>query len=144
MNHELERRWANNGNLVLSHAAHKLLSTTTAEITPTEFKVNPREADEIDEKYDVYVVPLANAFRRSYAYRIQLMTRLVERLKIPVVVPAVRPATATSPEALLERIQWLRDRNTALDGQVRTLEQQRLRARARRAVGAPVRRILSR
>ncbi|MDH6461689.1 polysaccharide pyruvyl transferase WcaK-like protein [Micromonospora sp. A200] len=79
----------NNGNLVFSHAAHKLLSTTTAEITPTEFKVNPRDAEEINERYDVYVMPLANAFRRSYAHRIELMARLVERLKIPVVVLGV-------------------------------------------------------
>lgn len=79
----------NNGNLVFSHAAHKLLGTATAEITSTEFKVNPRDADMINERYDVYVVPLANAFRRSYAHRIELMTKLVERLKIPVVVLGV-------------------------------------------------------
>ncbi|MFG3707822.1 polysaccharide pyruvyl transferase family protein [Micromonospora sp. NPDC047670] len=79
----------NNGNLVFSHAAHKLLGTATAEITATEFKVNPRDADMINERYDVYVVPLANAFRRSYAHRIELMTKLVERLKIPVVVLGV-------------------------------------------------------
>ncbi|MEH0936224.1 polysaccharide pyruvyl transferase family protein [Micromonospora psammae] len=83
----------NNGNLVFSHAAHKLLSTATAEITPTEFKVNPRDADEINERYDVYVIPLANAFRRSYAHRIELMTRLVERLRIPVVVLGVGAQT---------------------------------------------------
>ncbi|SCG60714.1 polysaccharide pyruvyl transferase family protein [Micromonospora halophytica] len=79
----------NNGNLVFSHAAHKLLSTTTAEITPTAFRIDLREADMINERYDVYVVPLANAFRRSYAHRVELMTRLIEKLKIPVVVLGV-------------------------------------------------------
>ncbi|WP_328348681.1 polysaccharide pyruvyl transferase family protein [Micromonospora sp. NBC_00421] len=76
----------NNGNLVFSHAAHKLLRTSTARITSTEFKVDLRDADRINEQYDVYVIPLANAFRRSYAHRIELMTKLVERLRIPVVV----------------------------------------------------------
>ncbi|MGK5523067.1 polysaccharide pyruvyl transferase family protein [Micromonospora sp. URMC 107] len=86
-----ERNWIgeNNGNLVFSHAAHKLLRTATAEITSTEFRVNPREADMINEKYDVYVVPLANAFRRSYAHRVEAMTKLIEQLKIPVVVLGV-------------------------------------------------------
>ncbi|MFJ8689913.1 polysaccharide pyruvyl transferase family protein [Micromonospora wenchangensis] len=76
----------NNGNLVFSHAAHKLLRTSTARITSTEFKVDLRDADRINEQYDVYVIPLANAFRRSYAHRIEVMTKLVERLRIPVVV----------------------------------------------------------
>ncbi|MFG1887991.1 polysaccharide pyruvyl transferase family protein [Micromonospora sp. NPDC049051] len=86
-----ERNWIgeNNGNLVFSHAAHKLLRTATAEITSTEFRVNLREADMINERYDVYVVPLANAFRRSYAHRIETMTKLIEQLKIPVVVLGV-------------------------------------------------------
>jgi polysaccharide pyruvyl transferase WcaK-like protein len=86
-----ERNWIgeNNGNLVFSHAAHKLLRTATAEITSTEFKIDLRDADKINEQYDVYVIPLANAFRRSYAHRIVTMTKLVERLKIPVVVLGV-------------------------------------------------------
>ena len=48
------------------------------------------------------------------------------------------------PEELLTRVQWLRDRNAALGEDVRELREQRLRARVRRAVGAPVRRILNR
>ncbi|RKN45434.1 polysaccharide pyruvyl transferase family protein [Micromonospora endolithica] len=82
------RNWIgdNNGNLVFSHAAHKLLATSTAEITPSLFRADPREADEINEKYDVFVIPLANAFRRSFVNRLVPMTRLIERLKIPVVV----------------------------------------------------------
>ncbi|MDT0530842.1 polysaccharide pyruvyl transferase family protein [Micromonospora sp. DSM 115977] len=86
-----EHNWIgeNNGNLVFSHAAHKLLRTATAEIASTEFKVNPRDADMINERYDVYVVPLANAFRRSYAHRVEAMTKLIERLRIPVVVLGV-------------------------------------------------------
>ncbi|MGY0004755.1 polysaccharide pyruvyl transferase family protein, partial [Micromonospora sp. I033] len=86
-----ERDWIgkNSGNLVFSHAAHKLLATSTAEITPSRLRANPRDADEINEKYDVFVIPLANAFRRDYADRLLAMTRLIERLKIPVVVLGV-------------------------------------------------------
>ena len=76
----------NNGNLVFSHAAHKLLRTPTARITSTEFKVDLRDADRINEQYDVYVIPLANAFRPSYAHLHRADRQLVERLRIPVVV----------------------------------------------------------
>ncbi|MGC4897594.1 polysaccharide pyruvyl transferase family protein [Micromonospora sp. DT31] len=79
----------NSGNLVFSHAAHKLLATSTAEITATRSPADPRLADEINERYDVFVVPLANAFRRSFLHRLAPMTRLIERLKIPVVVLGV-------------------------------------------------------
>ncbi|SCL32578.1 Polysaccharide pyruvyl transferase [Micromonospora nigra] len=79
----------NAGNLVFSHAAHKLLGTRAATITPNGFTVNMRDSDKINEEYDVFVVPLANAFRRSYAHRLDVMSRLIERLKIPVVVLGV-------------------------------------------------------
>ncbi|MCY9555743.1 polysaccharide pyruvyl transferase family protein, partial [Paenibacillus apiarius] len=79
----------NSGNLVFSHAAHKLLATSSAEITPTRTPADPRLADEINERHDVFVVPLANAFRRSFVHRLTPLTRLIERLKIPVVVLGV-------------------------------------------------------
>ncbi|GAB3844858.1 polysaccharide pyruvyl transferase family protein [Micromonospora andamanensis] len=79
----------NVGNLVFSHAAHKLLGAPGVEITSNRFVVNPRAADRINEQYDVFVIPLANAFRRSYAHRVDAMTNLIERLKIPVVVLGV-------------------------------------------------------
>ncbi|WBB46694.1 polysaccharide pyruvyl transferase family protein [Verrucosispora sp. WMMA2044] len=79
----------NVGNLVFSHAAHKLLGAPGVEITSNRGVVNPRAADRINEEYDVFVVPLANAFRRSYAHRVDAMSNLIERLKIPVVVLGV-------------------------------------------------------
>ncbi|GGM05148.1 MULTISPECIES: polysaccharide pyruvyl transferase family protein [Micromonospora] len=90
-----ERNWIgdNTGNLVFSHSAHKLLRTATAEITSTGFRADAREADIINESYDVFVVPLANAFRRSFAHRLAGMTRLIRKLKIPVVVLGVGAQT---------------------------------------------------
>ncbi|MGC4807550.1 polysaccharide pyruvyl transferase family protein [Micromonospora sp. DT233] len=134
-----EHNWIgdNTGNLVFSHAAHKLLSTSTAQITPTAFRANPRDADEINEKYDVFVVPLANAFRRSYAHRLVTMTRLIERLKIPVVVLGVgaqtnvkgdheylRPiddAVKAFARAVLERSHSIGVRGEITEGYLRSL-----------------------
>ena len=83
----------NVGNLVFSHAAYKLLSTDQTEITPNKLRVNPRDAGIINEQYDVFVVPLANAFRRSFVHRLDQLTKLIERLKIPVIVLGVGAQT---------------------------------------------------
>ncbi|SBT37565.1 polysaccharide pyruvyl transferase family protein [Micromonospora auratinigra] len=90
-----ERNWLgdNAGNLVFGHAAHKLLATSSARITPTEFRAGTYDAREINERYDVFVLPLANAFRRSYLDRLQSMTRMIEKLRIPVVVLGVGAQT---------------------------------------------------
>ena len=73
----------NVGNLVFSHASHKILSAEGTEITPNRFRADPRDAGEINEKYDVFVIPLANAIRRSYQGSLVSLTKLIERLKIP-------------------------------------------------------------
>ncbi|MEV4812857.1 polysaccharide pyruvyl transferase family protein [Micromonospora avicenniae] len=90
-----EQNWIgeNAGNLVFSHAAYKLLSTAKTQIEPTAFRANLHDADMINERYDVFVVPLANAFRRSYVDRLANLTRLIQRLRIPVVVLGVGAQT---------------------------------------------------
>jgi hypothetical protein len=62
--------------------------------------------------------------------------------------PAVRPALATSPETLVQRIQWLRDREAKIRKQAptktQTVRKEEFRARIKKAVPAPVRRMLNR
>jgi hypothetical protein len=79
----------NAGNLIFSHAAHKLLATSGTEVVPSHFSAKASEAERINEEYDVFVVPLANAFRRSFLPRLRELTALIERLTIPVVVLGV-------------------------------------------------------
>ncbi|HYO42449.1 MAG TPA: polysaccharide pyruvyl transferase family protein [Candidatus Limnocylindrales bacterium] len=79
----------NSGNLVFMDAAWKLLSAPGADITPDRLEFKPRHADEINERYDVYVVPLANAFRLSFEATLVRMTEVIRRLRIPVIVLGV-------------------------------------------------------
>jgi len=79
----------NSGNLVFLEAAWKILATREAEIDPDFLRIDPRRADEINERYDAYVVPLANAFRLSYEPQLLRMAALFERLRIPVVILGV-------------------------------------------------------
>jgi hypothetical protein len=80
---------SNSGNLVFIHAANKILATTSTEITPDGLRVDPGDAGRINERYDAYVIPLANAFRLSFEPALIRMTQLIERLTIPVVILGV-------------------------------------------------------
>ena len=79
----------NSGNLLFSTAAVRLLSTRSAEVLPERFNVTPDQADEINERYDHFVVPLANAFRPEFLEHLERLSATVERLKIPVTIMGV-------------------------------------------------------
>lgn len=79
----------NSGNLLFIGTAYKLLATRHAIVEPDHFRADPRDADRINERYDVYVIPLANAFRRSFEPHLMRLTRLIEQLRIPVVILGV-------------------------------------------------------
>ncbi len=79
----------NAGNLVFSTAAYKILETADTRITVDRFVIDPSDADRINERYDAYVIPLANAFRLSFEPVLIRMTQLIRRLRIPVVILGV-------------------------------------------------------
>ncbi len=79
----------NAGNLIFSDAAHKLLSTPRTEVSSNGIRADPSAAERINEEYDVFVVPLANAFRPSFERPLKRMTQLIKKLRIPVVVLGV-------------------------------------------------------
>jgi hypothetical protein len=79
----------NAGNLVFLQATWKILGTPGVGLAPDGLRVSPAAAGEINERYDVYVIPLANAFRLSFEPILIRMTQLIERLRIPVVILGV-------------------------------------------------------
>ncbi|MFD3455628.1 polysaccharide pyruvyl transferase family protein [Streptomyces sp. NPDC058691] len=97
----------NSGNLIFSDAAHKLLLTPETEVVSTNrFTVDPAEAGRINEEFDAFVVPLANAFRPSFAKQLNTLSKLIEQLTIPVVVLGVgAQATVTYDTARLAGIE---------------------------------------
>jgi len=79
----------NSGNLLFSTAAVRLLSVRDAEVLPERFNVTPDQADEINERYDRFVVPLANAFRPEFLEHLERLSATVEKLKVPVTIMGV-------------------------------------------------------
>jgi hypothetical protein len=79
----------NSGNLVFLHAAYKLLRTREAQVSTYGGRPDPVDAGWINERHDIFVIPLANAFRASFEPHLLALTELIRRLRIPVVVLGV-------------------------------------------------------
>ena len=85
----------NTGNLLFSDAVWKFLSTPGNEITPNRYRAKAADADRINDEYDVFVIPLANALRPNFRGQLNDLSALVERLDIPVVVFGVGAQAGT-------------------------------------------------
>lgn len=79
----------NVGNLIYAFSVYRALMTENTNIVPDYYSRNPNNADEINEKYDCYVIPLADAFRPDFIHELKDYTKLIKRLTIPVVVIGV-------------------------------------------------------
>src|SRR3954467_13466220 len=76
----------NSGNLIFLERAYKLLSTRDAEISVDHFHPELLGADVINERFDAFVIPFANASLPAFQPTLERYTEVGERLTIPVVV----------------------------------------------------------
>lgn len=84
----------NAGNLLFGQSVYRTLSTPNTEITPDLFEAHRNGNDAayasmINETYDRFVIPLANAFRPAFRGSLRRLTHLVRKLDIPVTVIGV-------------------------------------------------------
>ena len=85
---------SNSGNYLFQHAIWKSLQTPDTEIvsngTLSEREPpGPDDANRINDEFDHFVIPLANAFRPEFSKRLEKLTSLIEGLNIPVTVIGV-------------------------------------------------------
>ena len=85
---------SNTGNYLFAHSVHKALMTASTTVVPNGTLSETREATEktiarVNERFDAFVIPLANAFRPEFEHRLANLTSLVRGLTIPVVVVGV-------------------------------------------------------
>ena len=87
--------WGSNvGNLIFGDSVHRLISTPDTEVFTNAFLtersgVTPQYIDAINEQFDHFVIPLANAFRASFIPTLSRLTSVIEKLQIPVTVVGV-------------------------------------------------------
>ncbi|MBC2175179.1 pyruvyl-transferase [Listeria booriae] len=84
-----DRTGFNNGNLAYQYSIYRTLWNEDVEIDADGLSSNPNLAESINENYDLYVVPLADAFRDDFRQTLRNYTELIRRLKIPVIVTGV-------------------------------------------------------
>lgn len=56
----------NSGNLVYGAAAHKLFSTADTIVDANHYRINAGMAAQVNDEYDGFILPLANAFRPEF------------------------------------------------------------------------------
>lgn len=77
----------NSGNLMFAYGVMNALKTEDTELSFNyNWSFTDREIAEINEKYDAYILPLADAFRVGFKKQISGLTEAVKRLKIPAIV----------------------------------------------------------
>lgn len=90
--------WNNMGNYLFVYSVNRLLSVEGASITPYK-AMSEKDAEYINQNYDCFLMPLANAFRDSFIENLKSMTRLVKALTIPVVIIGVGFQGKVNPDA---------------------------------------------
>lgn len=81
----------NAGNLMFFHSIVRTLLKDDTEIDyiNTKLSIDDEEIERINSEYDVFIIPLANAFRVTFQKELRNITKLVRNLNIPAVVIGV-------------------------------------------------------
>lgn len=84
----------NVGNFVFTDAVHRILSTPGTEIVSNSYLserpgVTRRYVARINDEFDAFVIPLANAFRPKFLDNLRRLTKVIEQLRIPTIVVGV-------------------------------------------------------
>jgi len=87
----------NTGNLLFPYSIMRLLmcADTSIDTIPANQVYTRGQIAEWNANYDCFVIPLANAFRKSFLMELGYLTELVRRLTIPCVVIGVGVQTGT-------------------------------------------------
>lgn len=79
----------NVGNLVYAYSIFRTLMTEDVELVPDYYQIDLDNATMINENYDAYIIPLADAFRENFIPKLRKYTQLIQKLTIPVHVIGV-------------------------------------------------------
>ena len=80
----------NTGNLIYQYGIFRALTTENQELVPNGYRyVGEKYADEINQNYAGYVMPFADVLRPDMKKFFERITRLIRKLKVPVVVVGI-------------------------------------------------------
>ncbi|MFA9464926.1 MAG: polysaccharide pyruvyl transferase family protein [Velocimicrobium sp.] len=81
----------NTGNMIFAASMARTVmdEDTIVDAIATNRSFTKAEIDQMNEEYDCFIIPLANAFRASFVKELEQLTALVKGLKIPCVIAGV-------------------------------------------------------
>ncbi|MCL3820287.1 polysaccharide pyruvyl transferase family protein [Aeromicrobium wangtongii] len=85
---------SNSGNYLFQHSMWRALSVDGAELISNStlserVPPEPGDAERINDEFDHFVIPMANAFRADFAPRLDRLSELIEGVTIPVTVTGI-------------------------------------------------------
>lgn len=81
----------NMGNMIFANSMYRTLMTEDTQIDTiaTNRRYSQEELERMNEEYECFIIPLANAFRASFRSELEHLTALVKGLKMPCVIAGV-------------------------------------------------------
>lgn len=79
----------NVGNFLYLHGVLRALTTEGSVLEANYYDVNKLKPEEVNERFDCFMIPLADGFRESFEPELKKLTKFVEKLNIPCVVAGV-------------------------------------------------------
>lgn len=74
----------NSGNLIFAHAIIRNLTTDNIKLESDHYRAEALGAEFVNENYEAFVIPLADAFRPDFVGVLKNLTSFIKELKIPV------------------------------------------------------------
>ncbi len=81
---------SNSGNLLYQYSVMKTLMTSSDDVLEcNKYRVGNYSPEYVNENFDYFIIPLADAFRESFVFEMDLYTDFVKQLKIPCIVTGI-------------------------------------------------------
>ncbi len=95
----------NSGNLLYSYGIMRtIMSDMTQVDTVKNIRFSDEQIDRINQEYDCFVIPLANAFRENYIQELKNLTKSIKKIKIPCIVAGVGIQESFDPDLNAEHV----------------------------------------
>lgn len=79
----------NSGNVAFPYGIFRNLTSPTQEVISDWYGARLPPAEEVNERYSMYVMPMANDFGAHFSNEMKRLTAYIKKLKIPVVVVGI-------------------------------------------------------
>ena len=100
----------NSGNLIFADSVFRTLYSKNTTIDVAGYSAKPKtkeQAEKINAEYDMFVLPFANAFRKDFIPLLDRFTKLINQVKIPVVVTGIGAQAAINSD--LSELDFMKD-----------------------------------